>query len=85
MDQDLRRRLAELHQKLESEPEVDAESKRLLEALTEDIDRLLDPDDQDPESLGDRLAEGVRRFEESHPELAVALGRIADALSNMGI
>ena len=86
-DKDLRRRIEELHAELERGEPVDAESKRLLEALTDDIDRVLDPEDEanDTESLADRLAENIRDFEESHPKVAAALGRIATALSNLGI
>lgn len=84
---DLRKRLADLHQELESGPAVDQESKQLLEALTQDIRRVLEPDVEAHEhaTLTDRLAESVRSFEESHPQLAAALGRVADTLSNLGI
>jgi hypothetical protein len=31
------------------------------------------------------LREATRNFEESHPTLAAAVGRVVDALSNLGI
>jgi len=82
----LRQRLAELHAELERDPDVDDESKQLLEALTADIRRVLEREEREDDTpLTEQLAEGVRRFEESHPELAAALNRIANALSNLGI
>jgi hypothetical protein len=86
-DAQLRQRLAELHTELERGPDIDDESRRLLEALTSDIRRVLDREERadDEAPLTEQLTEGVRRFEESHPELAAALNRIANALSNLGI
>jgi hypothetical protein len=85
-DSQLRQRLEELHAELERGPDVDAESRRLLEDLTGDIQRVLEREAEERDaSLSDQIAEGVRRFEESHPELAAALNRIAGALSNLGI
>lgn len=86
MPERLRRRLEELHAELANSPSVDEESKRLLETLTDDIQRVLERDSEhDSESLLDRLTDSIRDFEESHPQLAAALGRVADTLSNMGI
>lgn len=88
-DAELRVRLAELHAELEREPSVDDESRRLLAALADDIREVLDRSDETQEhehaSLGERLADAVREFEESHPQLAAAVGRVADTLSNLGI
>jgi hypothetical protein len=33
----------------------------------------------------ERLKESVQHFEASHPSLTLAVGRVIDALSNMGI
>jgi len=33
----------------------------------------------------DRLSEAMEQFEESHPSLTEAVGRLAAALSNLGI
>jgi hypothetical protein len=38
-----------------------------------------------PESIVERLREAVRTFETTHPTLTDAIGRLADALSGMGI
>jgi hypothetical protein len=90
-DKQLRAELSHLHEELERASSVDAPSRELLETLSGDIERLLDTSarrdaaDSSHESLSERLGEAVRHFEESHPALSVAVGRIATALSNMGI
>jgi hypothetical protein len=89
-DSELRNRLLDLHAELERAPRVDPESRRLLEEMAEDIDALLERSDEADEgaehaSLRDRLTELVREFEEEHPSLATAVGRVATALANLGI
>jgi hypothetical protein len=85
----LRNRLEELQRTLEEPDAVDAESRQLLGELVDDIQALLarapeDREDSDP-SLLHRLAELTERFEESHPALTAAVGRVANALANLGI
>jgi hypothetical protein len=85
----LRATLDELQRTLEEPGAVDAESRQLLGELVEEIQALLDraPEDRadsDP-SLLDRLTEMTQRFEKSHPALTAAVGRVANALSNLGI
>ena len=41
--------------------------------------------DEDPEGVVDDLREEVTRFEVTHPALANAIGRAADALSAIGL
>ena len=36
-------------------------------------------------SLRDRLTDTLERFEKSHPKITETIGRLADALSDMGI
>jgi uncharacterized membrane protein YccC len=85
----LRTTLEELQRTLEEPDTVDAESRQLLGELVEDIQTVLarapeEREDADP-SLLDRLAEMAQRFEKSHPALTAAVGRVANALSNLGI
>ena len=89
-DKELRERLANLHAELERAGSVDDESRRLLVTLADDIRGVLDRADdesreQDHASLGERLADAAREFEESHPQIAAAVGRVADTLSSLGI
>jgi hypothetical protein len=85
----LRERLDELHKELEQTDSVDAEARQSLGRVLEEIQALLErPEGEAPEShlsLSERLAEATQNFEESHPRLAEALGRVVDALANLGI
>jgi hypothetical protein len=85
----LRKHLEALHSELASTSSVDEGSKRLLEEVLTDIHGLLErtePAGEDEhQSLGDRLLEATRDFEESHPTLSAAVGRVVDALANLGI
>jgi len=89
MEKQLREHLEELHSELASTEAVDDRSRELLGEVLGDIQTLLDrsgPDrDQEPEGLGERLRDATRQFEETHPKLAAAVGRVVNALSNLGI
>ncbi len=86
--QQLHERLKELHAELEDAPSVDTESRELLRSLVDDIREMLKDsgaETLEPHGVTDQLREAARRFEESHPTLATTVGRVADALSNLGI
>ena len=38
-----------------------------------------------PESIMERLREAIGLFEQTHPTLTAAIGRLADTLANIGI
>ena len=54
-----------------------------LARLAGELDRRLN--DTDDEGVVDDLRGEVQRFEASHPRLAAAIGRAADALSAIGL
>ena len=85
--QELRTRLADLHAELGKTSSVDAESRRLLEEVLHDIQGVLEPQSgsSEPETLSERLRDATHSFEESHPTLYTVVGRVVDALANMGI
>jgi hypothetical protein len=85
--QHLREQLAALHAALADAESVGPEARELLRAVMDDIQRLLEVEarDEEPEGLMDRLREAAEDFEESHPTLAEAAGRVIDALARMGI
>ena len=85
--QQLREQLASVHVALANAEEVGPEARELLVAVLDDIQRLLDAEERErePEGLVDRLREVVEDFEESHPTLSEAAGRVIDALARMGI
>lgn len=85
----LKQTLRSLHDELARTPSVDPELQVLLKSLAEDIDDVLHPAapprESDDESLTDRVVSVRQHFEESHPQLAAIIGRIADGLSQLGI
>lgn len=60
-----------------------ADNKDELARLAGEVERRLSDDDD--EGVVDDLREEVTRFEASHPNLAAAIGRAADALSAIGL
>lgn len=86
MEQRLRQTLEQLHEELEQADSLDPGSRELLREVMGDIREALDrPQTSESASLLDRLREATGEFEESHPRLTAAVGRVADALSNLGI
>ena len=65
------------------------ESERLrLEALVTDVIRTAEGEEgasSGEPSLSERLQEATERFEDSHPNVTLAIGAVADALSRLGI
>jgi len=87
---ELHQTLQQLHDELARAPRVDPESERLLRELMADIAKLVgdrDAGEAAEESGGilDRLVEASKEFEENHPGLVTAIGRVADALSRIGV
>jgi len=92
--QRLRERVDALHQQLSGTESLDAADRASLESLLADVARLLERDDEardegasaeTHESLVDQLREAAESFEEQHPSLTELVGRVADALSRLGI
>lgn len=76
MNDEIRRRINELSEHLESTDDDTDDLKNAVKAYD---------DDGDHEALADRLREGALRFESSHPELSGVLARIIDSLTAAGI
>lgn len=81
-DQELRRKLMELRRELAEVGEVDAELEVLLSEIRADIEDAMERGEH---PLRDRLNDAIERFETSHPQLASAMGAVADQLARMGI
>jgi len=84
----LRETLEELERELESSEAVDERSRERLAHVLGEVRELLHEDvelREEHRSLLDRLREATREFEEEHPALAETVGRVATALSNLGI
>ncbi|MDP1820653.1 MAG: DUF4404 family protein [Acidimicrobiales bacterium] len=82
MHEPLEELLAHLKQAIE-ECEDGTGDQAELARLTAEVDRRLN--DTDGDGLVDDLRHEVQRFEASHPKLAAAIGRAADALSAIGL
>jgi uncharacterized membrane protein len=78
--------LDELRAALEAAPEIGDEGRNALRDAADDIRAALDePDAERSGSLSDQLSQALERFEESHPQLTSIVGRVADALADIGI
>jgi uncharacterized protein YoxC len=79
--------LAQLNRVLEETDEIDDETRRLVEDLDEDINRLLDTDSsaEDFESVTDRARAVQSHFAVEHPVADRFLREIIDALAKVGI
>jgi hypothetical protein len=82
MQEPLEQLLADLKSAIDASG-AGAENKDELARLAGEVERRLN--DDDPEGVVDELREEVTRFEVSHPKLAAAIGRAADALSAIGL
>ena len=82
---DLTDALEVVHRELAESDHLDTEEVEKLRATMSEIQKVLDEESDQSESLSDRVSTSARRFEESHPVLTETLGRVADILQQMGI
>jgi hypothetical protein len=81
--------LEQLHVELSHADSVDKEVAARLRSITDDIERALAHREDAstarlaPASRG--LNDLMLKFESEHPQLSIAIGRVADALAAMGI
>ena len=90
--------LNQLRQQLSAARQLDPEvAARLRQTMADIQEALAQPDtntfetgatedaDEDEPAITDRLHEAALHFEESHPTIALTLGRLIDGLGQMGI
>ncbi len=77
--------LNHLRDQLASFDSLDPEHREQLQASVDEIERSLDQQDVNSQSLAERMSEATAEFQESYPSLTNNIGRIADMLSQMGI
>jgi hypothetical protein len=82
MQEPLEKLLVDLKVAIEAS-EDGAENRHELARLVGEVERRLH--EEDDEGVVDDLRDEVTRFEVSHPHLASAIGRAADALSALGL
>jgi len=87
--QQLQNTLAALHGELSDREQIDDDTRALLKAFADDINRLLDDETEtsadEVEPLFEQVQDLVLKFESDHPQLTAALNQVASALANMGI
>lgn len=84
-DQKLRELLQQLHDELRRAESMDETGREMLSHINADIQKFLDPAQENPESLLDRLQSAIDHFEVEHPAITTALSQMLNALSNAGI
>lgn len=79
--------LTELHEALEGMGDLDERLRSELRGAADDIQGALDDSraEELSDSLRDRMTAALERFEGSHPRLTEIVGRVADALADLGI
>jgi hypothetical protein len=78
--------LRKLHRELQDAETADPETRRLLAAVQDDIDRVTGPGEDPPVAeIGDHIENLAARFAADHPALASALRQVMNTLSSMGI
>ncbi|OYP35342.1 DUF4404 family protein [Rhodopirellula sp. MGV] len=85
MRKDLDEALRQLHSTLESIQDLEPDEAARLRQAVDEIASTLDENDVDSGSLARSMQEQTASFQESHPQLTMTVGRIADILSQMGI
>jgi hypothetical protein len=85
--ENLSRTLASLHEALESADALDASHRDELRNTMDEIRAVLDSDETSEvhHSLLERLSGLTVHFEEEHPALTEAIGRVMHALGQLGI
>ena len=81
--------LEQLHAELQQIESVDESEKQTLQKLMTDIEKLTQSRESNQqqayEPLVEELKEGIEKFEASHPNAALLMGQVADALAKIGI
>ena len=86
---DLVKTLTQLHAELSQADRVDPQSLELLRTLIDDVGRLVDQNEEasavDAAGITSGMNNLLLKFEAEHPQLAITLGKVADALASLGI
>jgi hypothetical protein len=86
---ELRQTLQELHETLAGAGPLDDETRRLMQTVVADLQRLAGQPGElsaaDVEPVSGDLQELLLKFETEHPQISGILGRLASSLANLGI
>jgi hypothetical protein len=83
--EDLHRTLERLRGELRQTPSLDEESRRLLQDLARDAERLPNGPGAATHSWGERLEALAVRFEADHPTLGASLRELMEILGRAGV
>lgn len=84
-NQRLRELLEQLQDELARTESVDENGREMLGHLSADIQKFLDPAQENPETLLERLQKAIDHFEMEHPAITAALSQMLNTLNNAGI
>lgn len=85
-NEELRESLTRLRDELSGGKPLSADQRKQLENVLTDISRLFEGEEEHShESLTQRLRDAADHFEDTHPDLTLAIGAVASVLSRMGI
>jgi uncharacterized membrane protein YccC len=83
---ELKDSLKELRAALAAGEPLSGEQREQLDAVLADLGRLLEGEEEySHESLAERLRETAEHFEDTHPDLTLAVGTLVRVLNRMGI
>ena len=77
--------LEQVHAELQKVETVNAESRKLLQDLQQDVRSLLEKADVETPSILARMQKAIERFEVDHPALTALISEVSTVLSNAGI
>jgi hypothetical protein len=84
-DQRVHELLVALHHELKHADAISDRDLRLFEHLALHVRQFIEQPDAPPESLVEKLEEGIAEVEASHPTLAVTMRQVVSVLDNMGV
>jgi hypothetical protein len=77
--------LEKVRAELQRVDQVDAEGRKLLEDLDQDIHNLLQKEDAETVPILERMKSAIEQFEVKYPTLTKLLSEVSAVLSNAGI
>ena len=84
----LNKKLAQVQSELRNADWMDVERRKALQETADDIYRMLDKEGDHSAGLNhlaSRLKSQIAHLEAKHPNLTLAIGELADALSKIGV
>ena len=85
-DEKLHQLLTQVHEQLQQQDSLDAQSQKLLQQVLIDVKDATEGGAAElPQDLSDRIEQQAVQFEQAHPTLAEILRQIMDTLGRIGV